>query len=330
VSVKKLDDGRYLVDIRPKGALGKRIRRKFNFKSQALAFERYALSTMHSKEWVDKPPERRTVLELIQVWWRYHGCTHKYGEDYKKRLEKIDRDMGHPRAYMLTRAFLVEYRAVRLQGGVTPKTVNRDLVILSGVFRVLIEVDEYHHENPLSGLKKLKAPNKGMGFLSGDEIEMLLSELDEEEKKITIFCLHTGARWGEAEGLRVEHVIGNRAMFLETKTGTERVVPISQELADLILTRKTGRVFQSSYATIREVIKRVKPDLPKGQAVHVLRHTFATHFMMNGGSIITLQRILGHRDIKQTMAYAHFAPDYLTDAIRFNPMQGSVHKVSID
>ena len=328
MSVKKLEDGRYLVDIRPKGSLGKRIRRKFNFKSQAQNFERYALTTMHTKDWVTKPPDRRTLLELIQMWWRYHGSSHKYGEDYKKRLEKIDRDMGHPRAYMLTRAFLVEYRALRIQGGITPKTVNRDLVILSGVFRVLIDVDEYHHDNPLRGLKKLKAPSKGMGFLSSGEIEMLLSELDEEERKITIFCLHTGARWGEAESLRVEHVIGNRAMFLETKTGIERAVPISQELADLILTKKSGRVFESSYTKVREVIKRVKPDLPKGQAVHVLRHTFATHFMINGGSIITLQRILGHKDIKQTMVYAHFAPDYLSDAIRFNPMLGSVHIMS--
>lgn len=330
MSIKKLEDGRYLVDVRPKGSLGKRIRKKFVFKSQAQNYERFVLTTMHSTEWVRKPPDRRTLLQLIEKWWHYSGRTHKYGEDYKKRLEKIDRDMGHPRAYELTKAFLVDYRATRLQGGVTPKTVNRDLVILSSVFRVLIEVDDYHHENPLSGFKKMKSPSKGMGFLSNDEIEMLLSELDDEERKITIFCLSTGARWGEAEGLRVEHVVGNRAMFLETKTNVERVVPISQELADLIMVRKSGRVFESSYVKVRETIKRIKPDLPKGQAVHVLRHTFATHFMMNGGSIITLQRILGHKDIKQTMVYAHFSPDYLTDAIRFNPFRGSVQIVSSD
>nr|OED53629.1 hypothetical protein BEI47_17715 [Aliivibrio fischeri] len=56
------------------------------------------------------------------------------------------------------------------------------------------------------------------------------------------------------------------------------------------------------------------PDLPKGQATHVLRHTFASHFMMNGRNIIVLQKILGHVDIKQTMVYAHFSPDHLNDA----------------
>ncbi|EJN3875841.1 site-specific integrase, partial [Escherichia coli] len=34
----------------------------------------------------------------------------------------------------------------------------------------------------------------------------------------------------------------------------------------------------------------------------------------------TLQRILGHSTIQQTMTYAHFAPDYLQDAVRFNPV----------
>ena len=44
--------------------------------------------------------------------------------------------------------------------------------------------------------------------------------------------------------------------------------------------------------------------------------------MMNGGNIITLQRILGHANINQTMVYAHFAPDFLQDAISFNPLRG--------
>lgn len=53
---------------------------------------------------------------------------------------------------------------------------------------------------------------------------------------------------------------------------------------------------------------------------HVLRHTFASHFMMGGGNIIVLQRILGHSDIRVTMRYAHFAPDHLEEAIALNPL----------
>ena len=46
---------------------------------------------------------------------------------------------------------------------------------------------------------------------------------------------------------------------------------------------------------------------------HAMRHTFASHFVMNGGNILALQKILGHSDIKMTLQYAHLAPDFLGD-----------------
>lgn len=61
-------------------------------------------------------------------------------------------------------------------------------------------------------------------------------------------------------------------------------------------------------------------QIPEGQCTHVLRHTFASHFMMNGGNILVLRDILGHADIKMTMIYAHFAPDHLEDAVTKNPL----------
>jgi site-specific recombinase XerD len=42
--------------------------------------------------------------------------------------------------------------------------------------------------------------------------------------------------------------------------------------------------------------------------------------MMNGGNILSLQKILGHADISMTMRYAHLSPDHLQDAIKLNPM----------
>ncbi|MBJ2067674.1 tyrosine-type recombinase/integrase [Serratia odorifera] len=98
---------------------------------------------------------------------------------------------------------------------------------------------------------------------------------------------------------------------------------MSQEVADVINANRSGFLFQkANYESFRQILRGVKPNLPSGQSTHVLRHTFATHFMMNGGNIITLQRILGHTRIDQTMAYAHFAPDFLQDAIAYNPLGG--------
>ncbi len=44
---------------------------------------------------------------------------------------------------------------------------------------------------------------------------------------------------------------------------------------------------------------------------HAMRHTFASHYVMQGGNILALQKILGHSDVKVTMIYAHLAPDFL-------------------
>ncbi|OCA65090.1 hypothetical protein A9R10_00050 [Aeromonas piscicola] len=68
------------------------------------------------------------------------------------------------------------------------------------------------------------------------------------------------------------------------------------------------------------MIERAGMELLPGQNTHVLRHTFASHFMMNGGNILMLQKILGHSTIAMTMRYAHFAPDHLEDAMRLNPL----------
>jgi site-specific recombinase XerD len=42
--------------------------------------------------------------------------------------------------------------------------------------------------------------------------------------------------------------------------------------------------------------------------------------MMNGGNILTLQKILGHANLTMTMLYAHLAPEHLQEAKTLNPL----------
>jgi site-specific recombinase XerD len=45
---------------------------------------------------------------------------------------------------------------------------------------------------------------------------------------------------------------------------------------------------------------------------HVSRHTFATNFIISGGNVTVLQKLLGHSKIEDTMIYVHIA-ESITD-----------------
>jgi len=135
-----------------------------------------------------------------------------------------------------------------------------------------------------------------------------------------MICLSTGARWSEAERSGPTSVRNGVITFSGTKSGKVRAVPISADLQTLLLKhwRQHGP-FTSAITSFRRALARTTIKLPKGQAAHMLRHTFASHFMQNGGNILTLQKILGHSTVVVTMRYAHLAPEHLQDAVRLGP-----------
>lgn len=321
MTISKLTDGRYLVDVRPQGRDGKRIRKRFATKAEAQQYERWAVASFHNKEWQDRPADKRQLSELIGIWYQLKGQMMKSATNTHNKVKAIDNRLGYPRADQINKKMIADYRAKRFGSGVTANTINRDITAISAVFGTLIETGNYHGDNPFSGTKKLKIATAEMGFLTRAEISALLAELPDNERLAAELSLSTGARWGEVKGLMSTRIAHGRVTYSDTKNGKNRTVPISEKLEKALKARGRGQTFANvDYDLVRDALKQVVPDLPKGQAVHALRHTFASHFIMNGGNILVLQKILGHAKIQQTMVYAHLAPDFLQDAIRFNPL----------
>ena len=319
MSIKSIPDG-YEVDCRPQGRHGKRYRKKFKTKSEAQQYERWLIATKNNKSWVDKPKDRRPLTDLIDLWFRHYGQTLKRGDRDFSCLVTLNRELGNPKVFEVTKGLVSDYRARMLEKGIKPSTINREQSRLSGVFTNLIKIGELDGDNPIKGLTKLRVAASEMGFLTTPEISKLLRSIDCDLLKIAKICLATGARWGEAESIKGSNIANGKVTFIDTKNGKNRTVPIRAELFSEIYTGKGGRLFSSCYTEFYTILKSLDFDLPKGQATHVLRHTFASHFMMNGGNILTLQRVLGHSTILQTMVYAHLAPDYLNEAMEFNPL----------
>ncbi len=60
---------------------------------------------------------------------------------------------------------------------------------------------------------------------------------------------------------------------------------------------------------------------------HDLRHTFASHFIMERGSLKSLQEILGHSKIEMTMKYAHLSQEYKRKEVNLlNSLTGKPRK----
>ncbi|MCY1301232.1 Tyrosine recombinase XerC [compost metagenome] len=207
--------------------------------------------------------------------------------------------------------------------------MNNELGYVRAVFNELRDLGQIDFENPLVGVKPLKLQERELSWLTSEQIAELLEAIrngceNPHTELVTLLCLATGARWSEAEKLMPNRLQGNIVTFAGTKSGKVRSVPIPVDLADRIRKHwRTNGQFTSCITSFRRALERTTIQLPQGQASHALRHSFASHFIMNGGNILTLQKILGHSTLAMTMRYAHLSPDHLADAVRLGPLSDS-------
>jgi len=247
-----------------------------------------------------------------------------------KRLQNLCAALGNPLADQFKSELFAEYRAKRLADGISANNLNREHSYLRAVFNELERLNLWKAENPLAKVRQIKISERELSFLNNEQIKALLNSLSGEALLIAKVCLATGARWSEAEGLRISQVRNGQLHFSGTKSGKNRSVPVDDALIaslDAYLEQRYGnnkalaeRYFQYGYGVFRKAVEDADLILPKGQLTHVLRHTFASHFMMNGGNILTLQKILGHANLTMTMRYAHLAPEHLQEAKSLNPL----------
>ena len=231
MSIKQITNG-YEVDCRPQGRNGKRYRKKFTTKGEAQKYERWLLSTQNQKDWVEKSADKRPLLELIHLWYHYHGQQLKTGAAEYRHLIMIDRDLGHPRADQITRQYFMQYRADKMAKAMKATSINRNQSRLSSVFSALIRAEEFHNQHPFKDMGKLKQRVTEMGFLTTSEITQLLEHLSGDEFCIAKLCLSTGARWSEAAELRGSNIVHVYLMlpilyfvtYLKNKSSTYRKV----------------------------------------------------------------------------------------------------------
>ncbi|WP_270222411.1 site-specific integrase [Kosakonia cowanii] len=341
MAVKKLPSGEWLCDFRVDGRDSRRVRKRFATKGEAVSYEQYYRDEAQNKPWLSEKEDRRKLSELIMLWHNLHGQALVANRSRLAKLKIVCNGMGDPVASQITAKDWAHYRDRRLRGEIDngfhkdknkwiakPITVNREQHYLDAVFNELKRLGEWSLPNPLEGIRIFKEAEKEMSWLTLEQIPQLLDACKRYGKEdltmIVRVCLATGARWSEAERLTRSQLSPCKLTFTKTKGKKNRTVPIPKYLYEELVNRQ-GRMFKPCYQDFKKMLLLTNIELTEGQKTHVLRHTFGAHFMMQGGNILVLQKILGHANIRETMKYSHFAPDHLEQAVELNPLSAAMH-----
>ena len=132
-------------------------------------------------------------------------------------------------------------------------------------------------------------------------------------------------RGGEILSLRWEQVRNGFIYLAKTKTKNPREIPINDDLAEMFkeIRKEQGlssrNVFVYNSRVVQKVHKGFKAALKRAGIedfrFHDLRHTFASHVIMRGGSMKDVQELLGHKTMTMTLRYAHLSQEHKKIAV---------------
>lgn len=194
-------------------------------------------------------------------------------------------------------------------------------------------------------VRLIKADKPLKETYTDDELTRLLAKPDTnkcsfQEYKVWVFenfLLGTGVRLSTALNIKEEDLDFENGLIRlsKTKSRKQSIIPLSNRLASILteyLTIRGGNkddlLFCNEYgrpASTRSYQLAVSRFNRKRNvnrtSIHAFRHTFATKYILNGGSVETLCRIMGHSSITITMGYVDMvAADLTPNFERFNPL----------
>lgn len=268
-------------------------------------------------------------ISFIQAEKRYSALTVKAYrrdmDDYAEYMAKIydESDLCHITTPMV-KSFLVYMK----DKGLSNRTINRMLSTLKTFYKYCLR-EGMVDLSPVTGIKNLKQPKNLVKFVSEADINKVSFENVDDytikrDELLFEILYQTGIRKAELIGLRdVDVDPMEMRMKVLGKRNKERLIPIGQELlakirhyqslrdeqfgvhADRLLLNDKGEEMTPYfvYDKVHRLLEEVTSLSQKSP--HVLRHTFATHLLDEGASLLAIQKLLGHTDLATTQVYAH-------------------------
>ena len=297
--------------------------------------------------------EHTTFADEAKFWLETRGRSFSKSHTIKVNgiLRETLPSLGKLKTDRFHHGFLTEFQTRQLRQGLANQTVNHKIQVIKAILKHAFDCKRIPF-NTAAGFKMLKANSKDIDFWDRDESEEFLAFANAKYPPgsaerwvyvVYLTALNTGMRSGEIWGLKflnaraVGDVIRVDRQFDRsiqamgpTKGKASRNVPCSPILAKEIkdLLHRTDRpstattlfYHQETSAPIcHEVFIRryFKKDLEASGVrelrFHDLRHTAATLMIDRGVDLVTVSKILGHKEMKTTMIYLHLLPNKIAD-----------------
>lgn len=207
------------------------------------------------------------------------------------------------------------------------ETVRTTIIALKAAWNKAIEWGLVN-ENPFKGINT-KPKKRVPVYYTSVEIDVMREYFSRKDIPawqfdIVFLVLNTGLRRQEAVSLAWPSV-NLEAQFItfSGKGGKEDLVPLNDQAIAILRRRKrsvkSSRVFWeiNNAEAFKSAFDRMRTRTGLGGNIHQLRKTYACHFMMNGGNIYDLKKILRHESMETLEIYTTLSPEYLKQARGF-------------
>ena len=261
-----------------------------------------------------------------------HNLTNKQSKGkYKSQLKPY---IGHMDIYSITKKDIIKVQT-KMAETKAPKTVNQYIQFIRTIYYYAIEEEIFTGTNPAKGIKEQKIDNRRERFLTKNEVKLLLTTVrhDHQLYLFTLISLSTGARSGSILNITKKDIEINNALLtlIDSKNKTTYTGFFNGKLQEILAKeiqslKKNDYILTLPARTLRRKMKKIldklfnqgleKDDRKNRVVIHTLRHTFASQLAINGTPIFTIQKLLNHKDIKQTMRYAKLAPNSGMDMVQ--------------
>lgn len=218
------------------------------------------------------------------------------------------------------------------------KTISHNISTLRSFYKFLL-IEEKIKENPMENIELPKVKKTLPKILSIDEVNTLLDinlkdSFAYRNKAMLELMYSSGLRVSELIKVKIHDIdITNCTIRIMGKGSKERIVPlgdfainyiniymkehrnnlIKKEINDYLFLNNHGKPMtrQGFFKIIKQLAhqKKITTDF----SPHTLRHSFATHLLMGGADLRSIQEMLGHENIGTTQIYTHVSKEQLKE-----------------